>query len=309
MAMSRVISIDGGGVRGVVPVIVLQRLTQEPSLGDLLATTDLFAGTSTGGLIALALAGDLGLPAILDLYEQRAPTIFHKTLLHQILDLDNLIGATYRLENLRGQLHEVFGERRLAELHTRVLVAAFHLDNEAPDPAQRTWKPKLFHNFPGDDSDGERLVSEVGTYTAAAPTYFPTADGFVDGGVFATNPSMCAVAQTQDRRNDVSDRGDLAQLVLLSLGTGRALQYIKGSHDWGQLQWVRPLIDLMLDGVNGIADYQCRHLLRDRYYRFAPTFEPGVTIGQDAVDQIPFLVDYARGLDLTGLIEWLTERW
>ena len=80
MAMSRVISIDGGGVRGVVPVIVLQRLTQEPGLGDLLATTDLFAGTSTGGLIALALPPISGLPAILDLYEQRAPTIFHKTL-------------------------------------------------------------------------------------------------------------------------------------------------------------------------------------------------------------------------------------
>ena len=111
--------------------------------------------------------------------------------------------------------------------------------------------------------------------------------------MFATNPSMCAVAQTQDPRNDARDRGDLAQLVLLSLGTGHALQYIEGSHDWGQLQWVRPLIDLMLDGVNGIADYQCRHLLHDRYYRFAPTFEPGVTIGQDAVDQIPFLVDYA----------------
>ena len=309
MAMSRVISIDGGGVRGVVPVVVLQRLTQEPGLGDLLAGTHLFAGTSTGGLIALGLAADLGLPAILDLYEQRAPTIFHTTLFHKIRDLDNLIGAAYRLGNLRGQLHEVFGERRLADLRARVLVPAFDLDNEAPNPAQRTWKPKLFHNFPGDDCDGERLAYDVGTYTAAAPTFFPTADGFVDGGVFATNPSMCAVAQTQDRRNEAGDRGDLAQLVLLSLGTGQSLQYIEGAHDWGQLQWVRPLIDLMLDGVNGIADYECRHLLRERYYRFAPTFAPGTTIGQDAVDTIPFLIEYARRLDLSGLIEWLSAHW
>jgi Patatin-like phospholipase len=309
MAMSRVISIDGGGVRGVVPVVVLQRLLREPRLGDLLATTDLFAGTSTGGLIALALAADRGVAAILDLYEQRAPTIFHTSLLHKIRDLDNLIGAAYGLDNLRGQLHEVFGERRLADLRGRVLVPAFHLDNQAADPAQRTWKPKLFHNFPGDDSDGERLVYEVATYTAAGPTYFPTADGFVDGGVFATNPAMCAVAQTQDPRNDADDRGDLAQLMLLSLGTGRSLHYIEGSHDWGQLQWVRPLIDLMLDGVNGIADYQCRHLLHDRYYRYAPTFEPGVTIGQDAVDQIPLLIDYARQLDLRALVAWLTEHW
>ena len=131
----------------------------------------------------------------------------------------------------------------------------------------------------------------------------------IDGGVFATNPSMCAVAQTQDRRNEAGDRGDLAQLVLLSLGTGQSLRYIEGAHDWGQLQWVRPLIDLMLDGVNGIADYQCRHLLRERYYRFAPTFAPGTTIGQDAVDTIPFLIEYARRLDLSGLIEWLSAHW
>jgi len=310
MTMSRVISVDGGGVRGVIPVVILQRLTHEAGLDDLLAKTDLFAGTSTGGLIALGLAADLGLPALLDLYEQRAPQIFHTSLLHKIRDLDNLIGAGYQLQNLRGQLHDVFGERRLDDLTTRVLVTAFDMDNEAPAPAARTWKPKLFHNFPGTDSDGAELVHQVATYTSAAPTYFPTADGYVDGGVFATNPSMCALAQTQDPRNQAEDRGDLDQLTMLSLGTGHSLQYIEGeTHDWGQLQWVRPLIDLMLDGVNGIADYQCRHILRDRYCRFAPTFDPAINIGMDDVGQIPYLVDYARNLDLSEVIHWLTERW
>jgi hypothetical protein len=310
MVMSRVISFDGGGVRGVIPVVVLQRVLREPGLDDLLAKTHLFAGTSTGGLIALGLAGDLSLQTLRDVYEHRAAQVFHESWFDDLRDLGKLIGADYHLENLRGQLHEVFGDRHLRDLDTRVLVTAFDLDNEDPNPAARTWKPKIFHNFPGTDDDGDRLAYQVGTYTSAAPTYFPTADGYIDGGVFATNPAMCALAQTQDPRNAPDDRGPLDELVLLSLGTGHSLQHIEGpTHNWGYVQWIRPLIDLMLDGVNGIADYQCRQILRDRYCRFAPTFPPDKTIGMDAVDEIPYMVDFAEHLDLTELVAWLTATW
>ena len=310
MTMSRIISFDGGGVRGVIPVVLLQRLQRESGLGELLSKAHLFAGTSTGGLIALSLASELTLEAVLELYQQRAQHIFHKTLLDDIRDLDRLIGAPYKAKNLSGQLRDVFGDRRLDQLNKRVLVPAFDLDNEDPDPAKRTWKPKIFHNFPGPDSDGARRAYNVATYTASAPTYFPTADGYVDGGVFATNPAMCALAQTQDPRNDPDDRGTLDDLVLLSFGTGHSLQYIDGpSHDWGYLQWIRPLINLMLDGVNGIADYQCQQMLRSRYRRIAPTFPPGVTIAEDAVDQIPYMIDFANQLDLGEVIAWLHEHW
>ncbi len=310
MAMSRVISFDGGGVRGVIPVVVLQRIQRESGLGDVLAKTNLFAGTSTGGLIALCLAGDLALQTVLDLYQQRAGEIFSKTVFDDIRDLDRLIGAAYKTQNLSRQLQSVFGDRRLGQLSKRVLVPAFDLDNADPDPAARTWKPKIFHNFPGPDTDGDRLAYKVATYTASAPTYFPSADGYVDGGVFATNPSMCALAQTQDPRNETFDRSKLDDLAMLSLGTGHSLQYIEGSsHDWGYVQWIRPLINLMLDGVNRIADYQCRQILRDRYCRFAPTFPPNVTIAEDAVSQIPYMIDFAHQLDLGNITEWLKAHW
>jgi uncharacterized protein len=310
MVMSRVISFDGGGVRGVIPVVVLQRIMREPGLDDLLAKTHLYAGTSTGGLIALGLAGDLSLQALREVYEHRAEKVFKESFFDDVRDLGKLIGADYHLENLSRQLHDVFGERRLRQLSTRVLVTAFDLDNEDPDPAARTWKPKIFHNFPGPDDDGDQLAYKVGTYTSAAPTSFPTADGFIDGGVFATNPAMCALAQTQDPRNEALDRGRLDELVMLSLGTGHSLQYIEGpSHSWGYVQWIRPLINLMLDGVNGIADYQCRQILRDRYHRFAPTFPPDKNIAMDAVDQIPYMIDFAEHLDLSEIVTWLTANW
>ncbi len=310
MAISRVITFDGGGVRGVVPIVVLQRILREPGLAEVLQTADFFAGTSTGGLIALSLAGDLTLDEIRGLYEERASRIFAETILDDIRDLGKLIGADYRLEHLERQVHDVFGDRRLRDLRRSVLVTAFDLDNRASDPQARSWKPKIFHNFAGPDSDGEELAYKVGTYTSAAPTYFPTADGFVDGGVFATNPSMCALAQTQDPRCRPEDRADLSEVVLLSFGTGRSLQHIEGSyHDWGYVQWVRPLINLMLDGVNGIADYQCRQILRDHYFRFAPTFPAGTNVNQDDVGRLPYLIEFAEGLDLTELSAWLRANW
>ena len=210
--------------------------------------------------------------------------------------------------NLERVVHDVLGDRTLAQLHKRVLIPAFDLDNEAA--TNRSWKPKLFHNFPGADSDGDALAYRVGTATAAAPTYFETFDGYVDGGVFATNPSMCALAQTQDTRIPADERADIQELRLLSLGTGRSLRYIEGqSHDWGYLEWVRPLIDIMLDGVNGIADFQCSQLLGTRYHRLAPIFPDGTEIGMDAVDDIPYLVEFATGLDLTSTVDWLHANW
>jgi hypothetical protein len=65
----------------------------------------------------------------------------------------------------------------------------------------------------------------------------------------------------------------------------------------------------MLDGVNGIADYQCRQILEERYFRVAPTFPPDREIGMDAVDDIPYMIDFAESIDLTAATTWLRETW
>ena len=182
----------------------------------------------------------------------------------------------------------------------------FDLDNE--DPRRRTWKPKLFHNFPGPNSDGAHLARNVALYTSAAPTYFPSVDGYIDGGVYAANPAMCALAQSLDRR--YSPTPLLDEVVLLSLGTGTNLNYIKGAvHNWGYVQWIKPLVSIMLDGTAGIADYQCHQILGDRYHRLAPVFPRGMSIPMDGVDRIPYMTDYAQSLDLSATIDWLKATW
>jgi patatin-like phospholipase/acyl hydrolase len=306
---ARILTFDGGGVRGVIPAVLMQRLSREPGLGDWIDRAELVAGTSTGGLIALMLAADLDPQAIRDLYERRAEHVFADSIWDDIVDLGKIRGADYDVENLRREARAVFGDRRLEQLSKRVLITAFDLDNQ--DPQAPTWKPKLFHNFTGPDSDGDALAYKVATYTSAAPTYFASEDGFIDGGVFAPNPSMCALAQSQDRRNQPADRPPLADVRLFSFGTGRSPDRVEGdSLDWGYLQWVRPLISLMLEGSNGIAHFQCRQILGDdQYFRLQPDFPPGIAIDQDEVDQIPYMVDFARQVDLGDAAAWLRAHW
>jgi uncharacterized protein len=308
MGITRVVSVDGGGVRGIVPVIVMQRLATEPGLATWLEQTELIAGTSTGGLIALAVAAGISLGELRDLYVTRAGIVFKDSLLDDLRDVGKVFGADYDVANLEAEAHRVLGDRTLGQLTKRVLIPAFDLDNGAS--TDRRWKAKLFHNFPGSDSDGDALAYRVAVATAAAPTYFASYDGYVDGGVYATNPSMCALAQTQDSRLPEHERAELSELRLISFGTGHTLRYIEGDRlDWGYWQWVRPLLDLMLDGVNGIADYQCTQLLGEHYHRVAPMFPAATSIGMDAVDQIPYLVEFANRVDLSATADWLRANW
>ena len=306
MAKYRVVSIDGGGIRGLVTTVLLQRIVATPGLENFLDSIDLIAGTSTGGLLALGIAQQLDLSKIRDVYVKQGSKIFDDSWLDDLVDLGKLRGADYDIEPLRHELKKLFGNATLGELNKRVLISAFDLDNE--DAGARTWKPKLFHNFPGPDNDGASRAVDVGLYTSAAPTFFPSVDGYIDGGVYASNPAMCALAQTQDRRYGPTPALD--DVLLLSLGTGTSLQYITGqSHDWGSAQWVKPLINIMLDGTAGIADYQCRQMLRESYHRLAPVFPVGVSVPMDDIDKIPYMIEFAEALPIDDTIDWLKQTW
>jgi patatin-like phospholipase/acyl hydrolase len=313
MATYRVLSLDGGGIRGIITVVLLERLAAEPGLGGWLDEVDLIAGTSTGGLLALGIGKGLDLATIEDLYMTKGRAIFDDSWLDNVVDLGKVIGADYSLKGLTRELRRVLGDTTtLGDLTKRVLIATFDLDN-VDDPGRgvgepRTWKPKLFHNFPGDSSDGGALAWKVGLYTAAAPTYFPSYEGYVDGGVYATNPAMCALAQTLDGR--YGPPATLDEVVLLSIGTGTNLQHIPRKNvDWGYAQWARPMVPLMLGGVSGIADYQCRQVLGDRYRRLAPVFPEGTTYAMDDVEHVAAMRAFASGIDITGTAAWIRAHW
>jgi patatin-like phospholipase/acyl hydrolase len=308
MSPYQVLSLDGGGIRGIVTLVLMQRLSAEPGLEGWMDSADLLAGTSTGGLIALGLARGIPLEELRELYETKGSTIFDDSWLDDLKDLGKIAGADYDLKGLRRELRRIFGGTTLGQLRRKVLITSFDLDNEDPDPSRRTWKPKLFHNFPGRDSDGEELCWKVALRTSAAPTYFPSFEGYVDGAVYAANPSMCGLAQALDAR--ARRPAALEDVVVLSLGTGRSLTWVKGqSVDWGHAQWVRPLVTLMLDGVSGIADFQCRQILGSRYHRLDPAFPPDRTYKLDEWRKVPEMIEFAEQVDIAPTARFLRKAW
>jgi patatin-like phospholipase/acyl hydrolase len=290
--MYRILALDGGGIRGLVSLEILKRIDVE--VAGFVARADLIAGTSTGGIVALGLAAGKSLDDLINLYAGRGKEIFDDSWMDDLRDLGGVSGAQYDQRNLARILRAFFGDRQLKELGRRVLIPAFDLDNEHPAPAKRCWGPKFFHNFPGSDSDGDESVVSVALRTSAAPTFFPSHEGYIDGGVVANNPSLAAVAQTQDARNR-GPRPALDDIHLLSIGTGLNLSFIRGAElDWGYAQWAKPLVSLLFDASMGIADYQCRQLLKDNYRRIAPVFPPDVNIKLDGVSRIPELRSFGR---------------
>ncbi len=304
----RILSFDGGGIRGVLTAVLVNRLLGEyPTLlQDRPDTITMFAGTSTGGILALGMAAGLTPAQIRDLYVTNGKLIFDSSWTRDVVEIGGLSGAKYDNVNLKDILQETFGALKLKDLKPRVLIASFSLDNQAPDPSSRTWNPKFFHNFSGADSDGESLLVDVAMSTSAAPTYFPSYGVYVDGGVIANNPSMAAVVQALDGRNQAGESATLDGIKLLSVGTGASLQYIDGQdHDWGDAQWIKPILNVMMDGGVGVADFECAQLLGDRYCRLEPIFPAGKSFPMDDVNKIVDLMDLAQSFDLTGTVGWL----
>jgi uncharacterized protein len=254
----RILSIDGGGIRGIIPALVLAEV--EARTGRRIAELfDLVAGTSTGGILACALTVPGARPAreLVELYRTEGPRIFHRSLVRRVETADGLLDEKYDDAALRAALADYLGTARLSDATTRVLATAYDLEGREPY-FFKSWR-----------ADRDAPMVEVARATAAAPTYFEPigVDGLalVDGGVFATNPAMCAYAEAARLAQEAGARIDVR---LLSLGTGRLTRpiHLADARGWGLLEWVRPLIDVVFDGVADTVDYQLQHILGEGAY-------------------------------------------
>lgn len=299
----RILSIDGGGLRGIIPLAILENLDRaKPGWR---AGINMYAGTSTGGLIALALAKGMSPRDIMDVYLGSGKSIFDRSVWHTIADLNNTVGPKYASDNRETVVRGLLGNARLEDYLSKdgasghVLIAAFDLHR---------WKPKLFHNMPTNDEsdDGGALAYRVAMATSAAPTYFSSYDGCVDGGVFANNPAMCALAQTQDARNRMSI--PMAAVRMLSLGTGVYPQPLKQDEEsWGLAQWAPELVSVLTDGVLGVADYQVRQTLgADKYVRLSTTLDE--QIAMDDTSKLGMLQRIGDDIDVSTALA-LINRW
>jgi len=142
--------------------------------------------------------------------------------------------------------------------------------------------------------------------TASAPTFFPSSDGYVDGGIFANNPSVVALAQALDPRSQPGKTRDLSCIRLLSVGTGENATCLPGGRlDWGVGQWAVPLVDVLLDGVAGIADFQCQQILREKYFRLQVELPSGRKIPMDSVDDLTLMLQIGQQATILPTAKWV----
>jgi patatin-like phospholipase/acyl hydrolase len=284
----RILSLDGGGIRGAFTAACLAEL--EKQLGHLLVEHfDLVTGTSTGGIIATALA--LGEPAekIKHFYEERGPEIFARRKARKLpvlfrplswlvkrqfpsFDMDWLFQSKYAADRLREALTSVFEERTLKEARScRLLIPAIDLSYG------KTVVFKTPH-LPGLTRDRGLAAVNVVLATTAAPTYFPHAaiqegTAYIDGGLWANNPTMIGYAEAlrireRCRRPDIDPDFDPEDISILSIGTGKPTYTLRPPTNGAGVAWWLPrLFDVMSISQAQGVDFQARYVLGNRYER------------------------------------------
>lgn len=280
----KVLSIDGGGIRGIIPAHVLAAIERGTG-SPICELFDLIAGTSTGGVIALGLTapGAGGKPArsaedLVHLYSTEGQKIFSRSIWHEIRAVGSALEERYPASGVEGVLKEYLGaDTRLKDALTHVLVTAYEIEDRIPwFFSSRDAVSREDYDFP---------MWEVGRATSAAPTYFEPARiaasndrgywAFVDGGVFANNPALCGLVEATTVYQAEHD-GEVPDVFLVSLGTGeltRTIHYDQAK-TWGLVGWVHPILNVVLDGVSKTVGFQAQQLCRateglpERFYRF-----------------------------------------
>ncbi|MCE3258693.1 MAG: patatin [Bacteroidetes bacterium] len=290
MAKFRILSVDGGGLRGVVPLTILktvEQITGKP----LWQSFDLIAGTSTGGLIAGAVTiprnpankeegAKYSLDDILKIYLERGKEIFpaRRTKLGEFIEkADDLIKPKFSDEGIARVFSDVCGDSRLNDSLTDIMICTYDLSNNVP----LFFKTRSSRNNP----EQNILLYEACRATSAGPTYLPAFELVypngeenpnrlcIDGGVYINNPSLGALAEFSknhceyghgDKDTDI----DYDDVFVLSIGTGSFSGRItadEAKHK-GQLFWANRISDVMMRGVNRTTDYEMKEMMEDGNY-------------------------------------------
>lgn len=244
----RLLSIDGGGIRGLLPCKVLEfiELHTGKRVHELF---DLVAGTSTGGLLGCGLTKPSPKTAaeMRDLYIKRGPEIFSRTWGESLRKVGGLMGPKFGSAGIDKVLLEEFGDIRLKQAIIPTMLTAYET---------MIRKPVFFTSW----GNGNNFMRDVCRASSAGPTYFPPAyfgenlpyNTYVDGGLIANNPSVVALTEASNLYGVSREN-----VVVLSLGTGsdeQPIEYEKAK-TWGALNWIRPLISVMMDGVSAKDAY------------------------------------------------------
>lgn len=264
------LALTGGGYRGLFTARVLERIEaeiQEP-IGR---RFDLIAGTSIGGLIALAIAFEVPMEKVVRVFKERGPLIFPKfrrappSLIGEFFDtVAHLFVPRYRTSPLKDAINELIPtETLLSEAKHAVTIPAVNVTQGSLRIMKTPHDQRFFE-------DAQRTIGEIALATSAAPTFFDLAESkgeyFADGGLFANAPDLVAAHEAEHFFNVPS-----ANLRLLSIGTvssGFSIPKIK-SPGFGIKNWVKDgrLIELIISAQEQFSKQIMEHKYRQNYIR------------------------------------------
>jgi uncharacterized protein len=299
MKKACILSIDGGGIRGILPGVILAWLEKELQKHDghearISDYFDLIAGTSTGGILTcLYLSPDeSGRPRFnateaVDLYLEHGTKIFNLPWIRKISNPLGLFKVKYPQEPIETILDNYLKETKLSEVLKPCLITSYDF----------TTRKTVFFNKSDTTKGADRdfLLKDIARSTTAAPTYFKpsninsladTSLNLIDGGVFANNPAMCAYAEARTsrfshllNREDKPDYPEVKEMALISIGTGsHGVSYpLNKVNKWGVAGWIQPLIDILMSGNSETVHYQLHQMFETindpecrAYYRLEP---------------------------------------
>src|SRR5271170_7199575 len=260
----RILSIDGGGIRGIIPAMVLQALLGDRKAQDVF---HIIAGTSTGGIIACGLAkpNPVSLEDLINLYQDHGWDIFNKDTMN---DVHAVHGPRYDPTALENYLASQLGSTYLSEVKgVELLVPSYAIELPKINAAGSTCAPMFFRSWQarglllsdGTQNEYDFKLASIARSTSAAPTYFPPAAilnkagqsfTMIDGGVFANNPTICAIVEAYHLYHSTD-------FLIVSLGTGSMPAQIdaNAAASWGDVAWVGPIISILMDGNAQTVDF------------------------------------------------------
>ena len=286
----RVLSIDGGGVRGIIPAVVLAEIEKRTGR-SISSLFDLISGTSTGGIIALGLTvpNEKDEPRykaqdIVEFYESRLSKIFKRSLYRRLFYFIDFFRPKYSAKGFESNVESLVGKAKLSDALTEVLIPSYEIEKRETI----FFKSRKVKN----DTQNDYYMKDVARATSAAPTFFPAAKIYstnsssklfcVDGSTFASDPAMCAYAEAK------SMYPEMESVILVSLGTGSYSKPIayKSAKKWGALAWTIPMINILFDGMPDTVEYQLKKILnvqmQHQQYFFRLQVELDAT--NDAID-------------------------
>ena len=299
-----ILAIDGGGMRGIISAIILERLAAE--FPDLLERVGLFAGTSNGAILASSLAFGYSPLLTRNVLEAVGKYVFTP---RPSWTPGGTVASKFTNRYLHRLLTRMYRTRTLADARRPLVVTAFQLDSGPASGHARRCSVRNLHNLRARDA-GEECGARVSVVDAvmrstAAPTYFPSWQGYVDGGMYAQDPSSVALALALSPARGLAV--PLARVVLLSVGTGYVKRYYEdrgnNHHDYGMAQWAPHILNVLWDSMVLKSADVCRELLGDRYWRVDPDLASEIPL--DDVLQLPVLVAAAQAIDLTATFNWV----